>query len=105
MGTIRWDGVPDGEVRAEVEASLESQGESKRIRAFLSQSPAMTEWRQEIRQLVRQLITEIGIDNLTSDILYDHIAAQAHEIFPAELSDEVKAKLSTFLQSQFEDHI
>jgi hypothetical protein len=105
MSTIKWDGLPDGEVRAEVESALESQGEVQRIRSFLAQSPAMDDWRQEIRELCRRLIGDVGIDNLTSDILYDHIAAKAHENFPADLAQEVRQKLIAFLQAQFEDHV
>jgi enhancer of yellow 2 transcription factor len=105
MGTIKWDGLPDEDVRAEVEAALESQGEAHRIRSFLTQNPAMDGWRQEIRELCRQLIAEVGIDNITPDILYDHIAAKAYELFPVEISDEVRQKLVAFLQAQFEDHI
>ena len=39
------------------------------------------------------------------DILYDHVASKAREIFPENVANEVKAKLANFLQTQFEDHI
>jgi enhancer of yellow 2 transcription factor len=103
MATIKWDSLSDGDLRAEVEAALESQGEAQRIRTFLAQSPAVEDWRQEMRKLCRQLIAEVGVDNLTFNILYDHIAAQAHELFPAVLSEEVRQQLIAFLQVQFED--
>ncbi|OHS97632.1 hypothetical protein TRFO_09334 [Tritrichomonas foetus] len=103
--TIRWENVPDSEVRAEVEAVLESQGEAKRIRQFLYDNPAVSEWREHIRQMCRDLINEKGIDNLTPDLIYDQIAATARDQIPSSVSDEVKAKLVAFLQTQFEDHI
>ena len=58
MASIRWENVPDSEVRAEVEATLESQGEAKKIRQFLHDNPAITEWREQIRQMCRELINE-----------------------------------------------
>jgi hypothetical protein len=105
MAQIKWQEVSDSEVRAEVEAVLESQGEAKRIRELLDQHPGIGLWRQEIRQQCRQLITEIGIDKLTPDILYDHIAAKARELIPKDVTEDVKARLVQFLQTQFEDHI
>ena len=105
MTSIKWENVPDSEVRAEVEAVLESRGESKRIRAYLNHSPEIQEWKEQIKQICHQLITEIGIDNITPDILYDHVASKAREIFPENVANEVKSKLANFLQTQFEDHI
>ena len=105
MASIRWENVPDSEVRAEVEAALENQSEAKKIRQFLHDNPAITEWRDQIRQLCRELINEKGIDNLTTDLIYDQIAASARDLFPPSLTEEVKSKLVTFLQNQFEDHI
>lgn len=105
MASIRWENVPDSEVRAEVEATLESQGEAKKIRLFLHDNPAITEWREQIRQMCRELINEKGIDNLTPDLIYDQIAASAKDLFPSSLTEEVKSKLAAFLQGQFEDHI
>lgn len=103
--SIRWENVPDSEVRAEVEACLESQGEANQIRQFLHDDPAMNEWREQIRQLCRDQINEKGIDNLTPDMIYDQIAATARDQMPASLIEKVKSKLKDFLQAQFEDHI
>jgi hypothetical protein len=105
MSTIKWDNVPDSEVRSEVEAVLESQGEGMKIREILDQHPAIAEWRNAVRELCRELINEQGMDNLTADILYDNIAAKAHELIPPEVTEKVKERLKTFLQTQFEDHI
>jgi enhancer of yellow 2 transcription factor len=105
MSSIKWDNVPDSELRAEVEAVLESQGEGKKIREFLNQHEAIAGWREKVRELCRQLIREQGMDNLTSDILYDNIAAQAHDLIPEEVTEEVKKRLAAFLQTQFEDHV
>ena len=105
MAQIKWENVPDSEVRAEVEAVLESQNEARRIREFLSKSPAMVQWREDVRQLCRQEINENGIDNLTADKLFDLIAAKAREMIPQEIKEEVKQKLVQFLLQQFEDHI
>ena len=105
MASIRWENVPDSEVRAEVEAVLESQEQAKKIRQFLHENPSISEWREQIRQMCRELINEKGIDNLTPDLIYDQIAASAREIFPSTLIEEVKNKLVNFLQVQFDDHI
>ena len=105
MSNIKWENVPDSQVRAEVEAVLESQGEAKNIRQFLSQNQAMNEWRDEIRKMIKDLIQEKGVDNLTPDLIYDNIAAKARDLIPKEVVEEVKKKLVTFLQKQFEDHI
>ena len=105
MSNIKWENVPDSQVRAEVEAVLESQGEAKNIRQFLSQNQAMNEWRDEIRKMIKDMIQEKGVDNLTPDLIYDNIAAKARDLIPKEVVEEVKKKLVTFLQKQFEDHI
>jgi hypothetical protein len=105
MSGVRWDQVPDSEVRSEVEAVLENQGETRRIRTFLNQHPAMADWRNAVRDLCRDVITQQGMENVTADILYKAIVARAHELIPPEVSEEVKARLVTFLQTQFEDCI
>lgn len=105
MSQIKWENVPDAEVRADVESVLESSGEGKKIRTYMNTAAEIESWREEIRRLSRQLINEIGIDNLTPDILYDHIACRARELMPQSVVDEVTNRLVTFLQSQFEDHI
>lgn len=105
MAQIKWENIPDCEVRAEVEAVLESQGEAKRIRAFLNQHPAMEEWRKSVKQLCKDEIDEKGMDNLTPDILFDQVAARAREMIPSAVEEEMKQKLVQFLQTQFEDHI
>jgi hypothetical protein len=105
MAQIKWENMRDSDVRAEVEAVLESQGEAKRIRDYLDQHPGIAQWRQEIRQLCRLHSSEIGFDKLTADMLYDRIAAKAREMIPKDVTEDVKAKLVQFLQTQFEDHI
>ncbi|KAH0786222.1 transcription and mRNA export factor ENY2 isoform X2 [Histomonas meleagridis] len=102
---IQWEDVPDSEVRAEVEAVLESQGETKRIRTYLNQSPEVQEWKEQINQMCSQLITEIGIENVTPDILYQKISSKVRDTFPENIANEVKSKLSNFLKTQFEDNI
>lgn len=108
MAQIKWENVPDSEVRAEVEAVLESQGEAKRIREFLHKHHDMEKWREEVKQLCREEINargERGMDKLTPDILFDQVAAKAREKIPAGVTEEMKQKLVQFLQTQFEDHI
>jgi enhancer of yellow 2 transcription factor len=105
MTRLRWETVSPSETRAEVEAVLESQGESERIRAFLNASPQITEWRDKVRDLCKEIIDETGIAALTPDILFEQVAPRAHEMIPQEVKAEVKARLEVFLQTQFEDHI
>ena len=105
MAQIKWENVPDSEVRAEVEAVLESQGEAKRIREFLHKHHAMEKWREEVRQLCSEEIKSRGMDKLTPDLLFDQVAAKAREMIPPGVAEEMKQKLVQFLQTQFEDHI
>lgn len=105
MSNIRWENVPESEVRAEVEAVLESQGESKKIRQFLLESSEVNEWRNQIIDICKKIIEEKKIDNLTPDIIYDQIAATARDSFPTSVQEEIKTRLVTFLNNQFEDHI
>lgn len=105
MSNIKWENVSDSEVRAEIEAVLESTGETKRIRSFLNQNESVQEWHEQVKALCHQIIYENGIDNITPDILYDYVAAKARSLFPESVAEEVRSKLVTFLQTQFEDHI
>lgn len=105
MTNVRWENVPESEVRAEVEAVLESQGESKRIRQDLHKDPKVIEWRNEIQKICKSIVDEKGIDNITPDMIYEQIADMARENFPQSVADDIKSKLTAFLQSQFEDHI
>ena len=49
------------------------------------------------------MITEMGIDNITPDILYDYIAANSKDTLPSEVTQEVTNRVKSFLNSQFED--
>ncbi|EAY09116.1 hypothetical protein TVAG_230760 [Trichomonas vaginalis G3] len=101
---IRWENVPETEIRADAEAALEMSGKTKEIRQFLSQNRAIEDWRKEIRELCRNMINEIGIDNVNPDMLYDLLAAQGHDQLPAEVVTEVTTRIKTFLNTQFEEH-
>lgn len=101
---IKWENVPEAEVRAEAEAALESSGEAKKIRQYLTQNKAIEEWRKEIREVCRNLINEYGIDNVNPDMLYDLIATLGHDKLPDEIVNEATNKIRTFLNTQFEDH-
>lgn len=105
MTNIRWENVSESEVRAEVEAVLESQGEAERIRKLLHEKDEVTQWRNQIKQKCQEIVDEKGIENVTPDIIYEQIASVARENFPESVATEIKAKLDTFLKSQFEDQI
>jgi hypothetical protein len=105
MTRVRWEATSPSEIRAEVEAVLESQGESERIRAFLSESTQMGDWRATVRQLCSDIISEVGPAGLTPDMIFDQVAARAHEMVPPEVRGEIRTRLESFLQTQFEDHI
>jgi hypothetical protein len=45
MARVKWESIPESEVRAEVEAVLESQGKAEQIRAFLNDNDDVTRWR------------------------------------------------------------
>ena len=100
---IRWENISEAEVRAESENALENSGEARKIRQSLSQNKNIEEWRKEIREICHQLITEMGIDNITPDILYDYIAANSKDTLPSEVTQEVTNRVKSFLNSQFED--
>jgi hypothetical protein len=101
----RWEVVPPSEIRAEVEAVLESQGEVERIRCYLNAHPQIAEWRQRVHDLCRAIIYDRGIASLTADMIFEEIAPRAREMIPPEVRADIRAKLESFLQTQFEDHI
>jgi hypothetical protein len=103
MARGRWETVSPGEVRAEVEAVLESQGQSEQIFSFLRMNPQIAEWRAAVRQLCRDVIDEAGPAGLTPDLIFEQVAARAHDLVPPEVRAEVRAQLEAFLQTQFED--
>jgi enhancer of yellow 2 transcription factor len=105
MSAVKWENVPDSEVRAEVEAVLESQGEAEQIRSFLNDSPAVAKWRLEVRELCKRVIRENGVESLISDNLFDQISPQARDMMPEDVRTEIRSRLELFLQTQFEDHI
>ena len=105
MSNIRWENVSESEVRAEVEAVLESQGESNRIRKLLHEKPEVKEWRDQIKDICQGIVNEKGIENVTPDIIYEQIVSTARENFPTSVANEIKARLDTFLRNQFEDQI
>jgi enhancer of yellow 2 transcription factor len=105
MSSVKWERVSDSEVRAEVEAVLESQGEAEQIRSLLNENRAVAKWRSEVRELCKHVIREKGVDSWTSDSLFDQISPQARDMIPEEVRTEIRARLEIFLQTQFGDNI
>ena len=103
-GSIKWDNVPPAEIRAEAESLLEMNGESKRIRQYLQQTPELQKFREDIQKACMQIIEKQGISNLTADSLYDIIFPTVQDNFPQSVMDELNSKITAFLQGQFEDH-
>ena len=104
MTQIKWENVPEKDIRAEAEVALEASGELKKIRSSISQNPAIESWRRELRETTKKIINEMQIDHLDPDILYDCIAARSLDTLPKEINDEIIKRIQTFLGSQFEDH-
>jgi enhancer of yellow 2 transcription factor len=105
MARVKWESIPESEVRAEVEAVLESQGEAEQIRSFLNENSQVARWRTEVRKFCKQIIRENGVESLTLDTLFDQIAPQARQMMPEDVRTEIRSRLEVFLQTQFEDHI
>jgi len=103
MSVIKWENLSNSEIRAEVEAALESTGENKKIRQSIEKNNEIKAWRDQVSALCKQIIEEKGPEEVTPDMLYDNIVFKARELMPPSISNDIIAKLTTFLQEKFED--
>ena len=103
MTSIKWESLSNSEIRAEVEAVLESTGENKKIRQSIEKNNDIQAWREYVSGLCKQIIEEKGVEEVTPDMIYDNIVLKAREKFPQSITNEIIDKLTLFLQEKFED--
>jgi len=105
MDQLRWEDVGESEIRGEIEAVLESSGQSKHIRSFLNSNSEVIMWREMITGLCDKLVEQYGIENLTPDIIYGKVFEEARKQIPHGAYEQVEEKISKFLKNEFEKFI
>ena len=105
MEVIEWEKIPESEVKAEIEAALESSGETRKIKAEIYDHPQIQEWRQNIEKLIQNIENSENITQLTPDDIYNKIVDEAHSIMPQDVVDQLNKRIVSFLETEFENHI
>ena len=105
MEVIEWEKIPETEVKAEIEASLESSGEIRKLKSEIYDHPQIQEWRQNIESLIQKIEESEDITQLTPDDIYNKIEGEAHSLMPQEVVNQLNDKIISFLENEFENHI
>ena len=101
MEKIEWEQIPASEVKAEVEAALESSGQTRKIREMINDNEEVNEWRKNIEGLIKNVG---NIEDLTPDQIYDKIAEEARESMPQQILEMIQNKIYAFLENEFDAH-
>ena len=101
MEKIEWEQIPASEVKAEVEAALESSGQTRKIREMINDNEEVNEWRKNIEGLIKNVE---NIEGLTPDQIYDRIAEEARESMPQQILEMIQNKIYAFLENEFDAH-
>ena len=105
MEVIEWEKIPESEIKAEIEAALESSGQTRKLKAEIYEQPQFQEWRNQIEQLIQTLGDSTDLTQLTPDDIYDKIVLDARKSMPQELVEKLNEKIISFLEDEFENHI
>ena len=93
MEVIEWEKIPESEIKAEIEAALESSGQTRKLKAEIYEQPQFQEWRNQIEQLIQTLGDSTDLTQLTPDDIYDKIVLDARKSMPQELVEKLNEKI------------
>lgn len=91
----------EAKFRNEVHKYLIESGENERLANLMRDKLYASKWKENVTTYCKDIIYEVGVDNVTLDMLIERVTPKAKELVPNDIKHEMFFIIKSTIESKF----